>query len=193
MRSARTHRPPCANPRRRPPRAPAPLAHADAHRGTPRRDAGLQTSRSRRQSARKMSQIPQLGPPAPTKGFERLESAWRDDKETVRKGLTGCTRDKPCASSGSRLPASRLNDRGLAGRDRRVLQKTQRQRRAQRQHAHCRKEVQRRKLGRTKGIGDDDAQRDRTRGVLEEPQQHKRILFPRRRIHKGQNTMAQWI
>ena len=38
---------------KRPPRAPAPLVHADARGGTPRRDAGLQTTRPRRQSARK--------------------------------------------------------------------------------------------------------------------------------------------
>ena len=41
------------------------------------------------------------GPAAPTKGFERLKSAWRDDEETVRVGLTGCARDQPCASWGS--------------------------------------------------------------------------------------------
>jgi hypothetical protein len=119
------------------PRAPAPLAHADARRGTPRRDAGLQTSRPRRQSARKMSRnCP--GPAAPTTGFERSKSAWRDDEEAVRVGLTGCARDQPCASWGSRLPASRFNDRrlglalvvkrsgkarGSAGRDYRLLQK----------------------------------------------------------------------
>jgi len=34
----------------------------------------------------------------------------RDDEETVRAGLAGCARDQPCASWGSRLPTSRLND-----------------------------------------------------------------------------------
>ena len=41
-------------------------------------------------------------PAAPTKGFERSKSAWRDDEETVRVGFTRCARDKPCASWGSR-------------------------------------------------------------------------------------------
>ena len=37
-------------------------------------------------------------PAAPTKGFERSKSAWRDDEETVRVGLAGCAWDQPCAS-----------------------------------------------------------------------------------------------
>ena len=45
------------------PRAPAPLARADTCGGTPRGDAGLQKSRPRRQSARKMSRKPSLGLP----------------------------------------------------------------------------------------------------------------------------------
>ena len=42
---------------------PAPLAHADACGGTPRRNAGLKTSRPRRQSAWKMPRKPSLGLP----------------------------------------------------------------------------------------------------------------------------------
>ena len=49
------------------------------------------------------------GPAAPTEGFERSKSAWRDDKETVRVGLTGYARDKPCASWGS-LSCSQCSD-----------------------------------------------------------------------------------
>jgi len=55
------------------------------------------------------------GPAAPTNGFERRSrSAWRDDEETVRVGLTGFSRNQPCASWGSsKLPTSRLNRRRL--------------------------------------------------------------------------------
>ena len=41
------------------------------------------------------------GPAAPTKGFERLKRALRDDEEIVRVCLTGCARNQPCASWGS--------------------------------------------------------------------------------------------
>jgi len=72
------------------------------------------------------------------KGLRTFKSARRDDEETVRVGLAGCTRDLPCASWGSRLPTSMINGRrlglarvvqrpgkarGSAGRDRRMLQK----------------------------------------------------------------------
>jgi len=42
-------------PKKTSPRVPAPLAHADGRRGTPRLDAGLQISRPRRQSTRKIT------------------------------------------------------------------------------------------------------------------------------------------
>jgi len=48
---------------KRSPCASAPLAHAGSCGGTPRRDAGLQTSRPRRQSERNMSPKPSPGLP----------------------------------------------------------------------------------------------------------------------------------
>ena len=41
------------------------------------------------------------GPAAPTEGFERSKSVWRDDEETICVGLTGCAPDQPYASWGS--------------------------------------------------------------------------------------------
>jgi len=51
------------------------------------------------------------GHAAPTKGIESSKSAWRNDEENVRVGLTGRAPDQPRVSWGSRLPTSRSNDR----------------------------------------------------------------------------------
>ena len=80
------------------PRAPDALLFTRA--GIPRRDAGLQTSRSRCQSAwqsaRKMSRKPPLGLPHQ----QRIRKA---SEETVRVGLKGCALDQTCASWCSRF------------------------------------------------------------------------------------------
>jgi len=95
-----------------------PLAHADSHRikkrpapprllPTPTRAeehlAGLQFSRPRRQSARKMSRKLPLGRPHQQRvsNVQDSKSAWRDDEGVVRVGLTECAGNQPCAS---RLP-----------------------------------------------------------------------------------------
>ena len=76
-------------------------------RAEERRDAGLQTSRSRRKTARKMPRKPSLGLPHQ----QRVSIVQRAYEETVRVGLNGFARDQPCASWCSRLPTLRLNDR----------------------------------------------------------------------------------
>ena len=84
-------------------RSRCPLAHADARGGITRRDAGLQTSRSRRQSARqsarKMSRKPSLGLPHQ----QRVSNVRKSYVETVRVGLKECALDQTCASWCSRF------------------------------------------------------------------------------------------
>jgi len=113
------------------------FARADPRRGTPRHDAGPKTSRPCRQSALKMSRIPSLGLPHQqwVSNVQRaLHAAMKKRSRKYRRVRSG----QPCASWGSRLPTSSLNDRGFglalavqrsgkvrgsAGRDHRVLQK----------------------------------------------------------------------
>jgi len=120
------------------PRAPAPLAHADAR---PREHLTVTPgceSRAPDAKARGRCLENRHWACRTNAGFERSMGAWRDDEEAVRVGLTGCARDQPCASWGSRLPTSKLNDRrlgltlvvqrsakvrGSAGRDNRALKK----------------------------------------------------------------------
>ena len=101
----------CRPPRLRP-RRPAPNTNTSlgcrSCASAPSHVAGLQTPSLRRQSARKMSPKLSLGLP-----HQHSKGAWSGDEETVRVGLAGCARDQPCASSSSRLPASRLNHRKL--------------------------------------------------------------------------------
>jgi len=52
------------------------------------------------------------GPAAPTKD-SRSKSTWRGDEEATRMGLTGCAREKPCASWGF-LSCSAQVRRGLS-------------------------------------------------------------------------------
>jgi len=57
------------------------------------------------------------GPAAPTKGFERSKSAWRDDKETVRVSLRGCAREKTLRVLELIVVQRSGKARGSAGRD----------------------------------------------------------------------------
>ena len=125
-------------PKKTPPRAPAPLAHADARRGAPCHDAGMQISRPRHRSARKMPRKPPLGLPHQqrTSNIQRaLGATMKKPFAWVSQGELVTSLARPGAPY---FPTSRLNDRrfglafvvqrsgkvrGSAGRDHRVLQK----------------------------------------------------------------------
>ena len=93
------------------PRAPASLAHADARRETPRRDAGLQISRPRCQGAQKMSQKTATGLAASTKGFEcskALVATMKKPFAWVPQGVLGTNLARPGAPDC--LPRGRMTD-----------------------------------------------------------------------------------